>query len=840
MATSFSYAQAAKGVSTPSTTSKSASGAATPANDAKTAPVPGSIAAARSWAEDVETESLPGQPPTAREAQSQQSSSNATTVQDSVDASNVSSPDMGASSSSTVTKDDDVSSIPNTASDSTWDNKSQASTSVDKSVEPVEKTSDKVKKGKSAVVKPLHEAPVPTVNPWKLRADELKAKVQKPTPPPITNGVSQGPNGVQAKKGESGAQEKATNGESRSKGRPEISHGRKDAKGDADAKNGVKGRFPEKEAKPASTVSPPPPNRDQESWPTPDTAIDEDRKKAQEKVEKVGKERKDGASSSKNDWVKIPYTPSVVFNTPLPSVASARRGGRPGGRGGAQTGGRPTAYNGNGAEHSEKDGSAPGAVTNGEQTKRDRPEAAAPRDTSPKLKRTGSAASPTMRDQVPVMNGENTAKSADPVASEADIQNRIASTSSQIPGQSSTHSRQYPNKPTKARRGDFPGAGERRRDGAASPTKDNTFAGRPVSAGTQTDSLGDGERRAHTYQDGSYGHSKRFGSFSGGRERGRGGGRGARAGYNNSHQFTNGHPSSGFSLGPRSPTSFVPENTSFFAPQSKYGRNGHRSQSLTTDPYRYQPYQNGYTGPPLQTPQDMYNYGMMQPLSPATPYSPYGVDQFQVIALITTQVEYYFSVDNLIKDMYLRRHMDSQGFVKFDFIAGFNRIKTLSPDLDLVRHVCQQSSAIEYRTGEDGQDRLRRKDGWQKWVLGMAERDETAKNDGPKELKLPHVPHLPGLDQFSQSQWPTMSPGIPTAPFGNEGAYPQMNGYHGVPQDAAMAPSEESLNGTVVEEANGTAAPNGHLIETLTKAVSGEPDSFSDLQLVGLAVLVRK
>ena len=474
---------------------------------------------------------------------------------------------------------------------------------------------------------------MPTVNPWKLRADEMKAKVQKVAPATTMNGISHGPNGVQQKKSDSAPQDKAANGDSRSKGR-EAAQGRKEAKGDPDMKNGTKARLPEKEAKAAPAVLPPPPHRDQESWPTPEIAIDEDRKKAQEKGDKVEKERKDGASASKHEWVKVPFTPSVVFNTPLPNAAGARRGGRPGGRGGAQAGGRPTGVSNNGAEHSEKDSSASTVVPNGEQTRRERPETAT-RETSPKAKRNGSAASPTLREQVPVVNGDGAARAGGPVASDGEAQHRRQSVSSQMPGQHGTYARQYPNKPHKGRRGEFHNV-ERRRDGAVSPTKDNTWDEHRVSAGTQTDGFGDGDRRAPTYQDGSHGHSKRFSSFSSSRERGGGRGRGARGGYTNGHQFTNGHPSSTFPL--RSPTTFVPENNSFFpAPQGKY-RNSHRSQSLTADPYRYPPYQNGYPVPPIQTSHDMYTYGMVQPISAGLPYSPYGVDQYQLFSMITAQV----------------------------------------------------------------------------------------------------------------------------------------------------------------------------------------------------------
>jgi la-related protein 1 len=64
-----------------------------------------------------------------------------------------------------------------------------------------------------------------------------------------------------------------------------------------------------------------------------------------------------------------------------------------------------------------------------------------------------------------------------------------------------------------------------------------------------------------------------------------------------------------------------------------------------------------------------------------------------------------------------------------------------------------------------------------------------------------------------------------------------MNGFHPVPQDAGSLPVE--TNGTSAEEVN-AAVSKDHPIESSTKAVSGEPDSFSDLQLDSLTVVIRK
>lgn len=456
-------------------------------------------------------------------------------------------------------------------------------------------------------------------------------------------------------------------------------------------------------------------------------------------------------------------------------------------------------------------------MVNGDHSKRERADGAALQDASPKVKRAGSATSPVMKEQTPATASEKSGKAVGSFVAEAEFRPRTASSapdSSQSGHQNGTYPRQYSGRPNKPRRGDMAFAGERRREGDGSLTKDNTFDDRQHSAGTQTDAATDGDRRHSSYHDGTNGHQYkqgRYSSHSGGRERGRGG-RGGRGGYTQAN-YSNGHMStqstSSFTLGPRSPTTFNPENPSFFVPsQGKYGRSGHRSQSVTNDPYRYVPYQSGPPVAPIQT-YNMYDYSMMQQPMSAVPYPPF-VDQFALMAMITTQVEYYFSVDNLLKDMFLRRRMDSQGFVSLDFIAGFNRIKHLSTDLELIKLVCQQSNVVQYRTGEDGQDRLRRREGWEQWVLNMADRDAVAQNEGPKELRQPPVPRPSVFDQ-SNPQWP-MSAVEPTGPYGNN-PYPQINGYsHG--QDSA--PAADSAPNGVSENSIDAAVSSGQPIEAST------------------------
>ncbi|KAL3031699.1 hypothetical protein AAZX31_02G043200 [Glycine max] len=49
----------------------------------------------------------------------------------------------------------------------------------------------------------------------------------------------------------------------------------------------------------------------------------------------------------------------------------------------------------------------------------------------------------------------------------------------------------------------------------------------------------------------------------------------------------------------------------------------------------------------------------------------------QLHTKIVNQIDYYFSNENLVKDIYLRRNMDDQGWVTINLIAGFKKVSCL-------------------------------------------------------------------------------------------------------------------------------------------------------------------
>ncbi|KAH8913612.1 winged helix DNA-binding domain-containing protein, partial [Atractiella rhizophila] len=79
------------------------------------------------------------------------------------------------------------------------------------------------------------------------------------------------------------------------------------------------------------------------------------------------------------------------------------------------------------------------------------------------------------------------------------------------------------------------------------------------------------------------------------------------------------------------------------------------------------------------------------------------------------QAEWYFSVDNLCKDMFLRGQMDSQGWVDISMVASFNRIKSLTDDMNLVRDTMSLSTFLEVRDWK-----VRKRGDWYHWILDTA------------------------------------------------------------------------------------------------------------------------
>ncbi|XP_071706097.1 la-related protein 1A [Rutidosis leptorrhynchoides] len=84
-------------------------------------------------------------------------------------------------------------------------------------------------------------------------------------------------------------------------------------------------------------------------------------------------------------------------------------------------------------------------------------------------------------------------------------------------------------------------------------------------------------------------------------------------------------------------------------------------------------------------------------------------------ANVRSQIEYYFSDQNLASDQYLISLMDVHGWVPISTIADFKRVKRMSTDIPFIVDTLQSSSTLEVQG-----DKVRRREEWSKWLPASA------------------------------------------------------------------------------------------------------------------------
>lgn len=147
--------------------------------------------------------------------------------------------------------------------------------------------------------------------------------------------------------------------------------------------------------------------------------------------------------------------------------------------------------------------------------------------------------------------------------------------------------------------------------------------------------------------------------------------------------------------------------------------------------------------------------------------------------------------------------MDSQGFVSLRVIHGFKRMATMTPNLDMLCIAAAQSKVIEIRQGDDGEERIRRREGWEQWVLAnMEDRDVGARNAGPSsQTYQPRRPTYGPLHSFSELPYTVGSP-LRSPSWGLPG-YGDMSGLMSPVQMSNGMPNEHGI----VEQSTQFQAP---------------------------------
>ncbi|KAI2609786.1 uncharacterized protein GGS25DRAFT_520593 [Hypoxylon fragiforme] len=542
----------------------------------------------------------------------------------------------------------------------------------------------------------LSEAPVPAVNVWTQRQAARAAKV-KTTPSASTPargsnntgaGQTDGAVGPVSQEYKSKASQNdgidATVAQSKS-----LPAGARPPKKDVEQSRGSGGQAPRKGA---SRGTPGPVASNTLSWPTPETAANGSKPLTTEKAERIDKDEKDESGPSKprgkDKWLPVPFVPSVTFETPIPTRSS--RGGRINGT----RGGRDTAIRGNhgnsaSTDRTQENGTTTGVSSAPLSSKRASVDVSASRDTRKAQSQAGSGK----------VLGDFSSTSAKIDASKQSPVDLSHGVSSQHTPARSMSSNQRTDESVKM--------SPTPRDNGVHNAKDSSFQG-------QSNSSRNDRIRGNT--------------------RGRGG-----------HSALNGipHPQSQFSQNPVGYN--YSANANSRQPNHSYAASygqmpyGQPYPISTTSNHRSRPSSGnnrsrGSAGHQSSRPSSYPIMGM--PYDPALypqagPFVPYPADPNHILHVVLSQVEYYFSIDNLCKDYYLRKFMDSQGFVPLSIIASFKRMQEIAQDYQLIRIACDSSPHIEFIVTEDGHDKVRRREKWEHWVLEKSMRHPTAQHDGP-------------------------------------------------------------------------------------------------------------
>ncbi|KAJ5951207.1 Winged helix-turn-helix transcription repressor DNA-binding [Penicillium vulpinum] len=673
----FSYAQAAKGVSGTPSPSK------TPSESEKTDSKPEEQIPAETTTDDAPapTESEPVQKSEVVAEKSEDDDFTTVTNKHSKTKAINSRTSSRTGSKSRKTKEDD-SNTPNGNVDATAEKQAPSEGQTEKAegaADKSEKSEDSEKP--ASPPKELKAAPLPSVNIWQQRREAQDAKVK--TVPKSASSSKAAPTKTASTVDETAQDSKAGSKKKGADGAQESAKDRK--KTDGKARDAV------------------PSVEDATAWPTPQVAIGEEKKKAQEKTDKSPVIRPHG----KEKWTPVPYVPTAVFNTPLPSAGG--RGGRRATRGGRDSGrgahGNGTAATDKAASGQAAQGTKPASGDRGRESN------------------TGRAAS------LPAQSRRSTSTDASAAAdarkpSQAPERSRGArngeENSKQVNGGE--------NVPRSQREGKTFGRNQDARAGDRNQKGGNLAVDAQAAARGNERRFETGSKSADPTGFNDFNRERgEFRSERGGRgsNRGRGGAYSNFGGQNaqfNASMSNNsfGAPKFGFNDRQRSQQHGLPNGS------QQANRMPLRSPSLPTPANMY-----GVVYPFPGDINTMYGYPAVNsaPMS-AVPYPQQYVEPFSLMNMLSMQLEYYFSVDNMCKDMFLRKQMDSQGFVPLNVLASFKRVKSLTEDFELLRHVSRQLRSVECQTGEDGIDRLRPRDKWQQWVLPVDQREPAAQHDG--------------------------------------------------------------------------------------------------------------
>ncbi|PVU97966.1 hypothetical protein BB561_000216 [Smittium simulii] len=141
--------------------------------------------------------------------------------------------------------------------------------------------------------------------------------------------------------------------------------------------------------------------------------------------------------------------------------------------------------------------------------------------------------------------------------------------------------------------------------------------------------------------------------------------------------------------------------------------NGRSYQNPNNKFYNNRNYRNN-NGYNYNRKNDYYNNQPYYGYAPMPAPFPNSDNKDNIDAFIKNQVEYYFSIENLLKDIFLRMQMDNDGFVDLSIIANFNRVKVVSSNIQEIAATLESSEIVELN---ESKDKIRKRGDFSNWIV---------------------------------------------------------------------------------------------------------------------------
>ncbi|KAM4809128.1 la-related protein 1B isoform 2-T2 [Rhinophrynus dorsalis] len=145
------------------------------------------------------------------------------------------------------------------------------------------------------------------------------------------------------------------------------------------------------------------------------------------------------------------------------------------------------------------------------------------------------------------------------------------------------------------------------------------------------------------------------------------------------------------------------------------------------------------------------NVNMVYYYNDGTGMQVYPVEETILKEYLKRQIEYYFSLENLERDFFLRRKMDVEGFLPLSLIAGFHRVQSLTTDIDLICKALKNSTEVEIVD-----QKIRKKVDPEKWPIPGAPAHDVPRTDFSRFINCPEF--IPGKVLESRAESAPNSP----------------------------------------------------------------------------------